>query len=94
MPLFFGANSANNSVSVIDTVAKAVVATIPMVTANGIAVAPNGKYAYVTGWSPSGTVSMIDTATNALGGDSDSGRAHPRSNRFYPIREARLYRKH
>jgi YVTN family beta-propeller protein len=65
--LAYVANSGSDTISVIDTEKPAVVQTIAV--GNGlrpvaVAVSPDGKSAYVTNYS--GTVTIIDTATNAL----------------------------
>jgi YVTN family beta-propeller protein len=59
-------NTGSNNVSVIDTAANTVVATVPVGSLpSGVAVTPDGKHAYVTNQS-SNTVSVIDTATNTV----------------------------
>lgn len=57
-------NAVDNTVSVIDTGSNTVIETIAIATAGvaGLAVSPDGKYVYVGEWS--GTVWIIDTATN------------------------------
>lgn len=51
----------NNTVTVIDTATKAVTKVIPVGSSpSGIAMTPNGKYAYVTSYASAGTVSVID----------------------------------
>ncbi len=47
----------------IDTATNTVVATVPVVGGNDIAITPDGKHAYVTG---SNNVSVISTATNTV----------------------------
>ena len=60
------ANENSDTVSVIDTVAGSVVATIPVGDGPvGVALAPNGTRAYVTNGS-SDNVSVIDTAANSV----------------------------
>lgn len=58
----------NDTVTVIDTATKAVSKVIGGVGAapSGIAITPNGKYAYVTSYRTPGTVSMIDVAAGAV----------------------------
>ena len=82
--------ATGTTVSVIDTAlavtdpANAVTATV---TAGpvpyGVAVTPNGRYAYVTNYSD-GTVSVIDTATNSVTGDPISGFDGPVGVAFSP----------
>jgi YVTN family beta-propeller protein len=57
----------NSTVSEIDTATNTVVATVG-VGSNpfGVAVAPDGKRAYVTNANAPGTVSVIDTASNTV----------------------------
>ncbi len=50
----------------IDTATNTVIATVPVgIAPNGVAITPDGKFAYV-GNEYSSTVSVIDTATNAV----------------------------
>src|SRR5260370_2844623 len=59
-------NQRSNTVTVIDTAANTISATIPVgVTPFGVAVSPNGSKVYVTN-AFSNTVSVIDTATNTV----------------------------
>jgi YVTN family beta-propeller protein len=59
-------NVDDNTVSVIDTVSNAVVATIPVGGfPDGVATTPDGTHAYVTNAFDS-TVSVIDTASNTV----------------------------
>ena len=51
----------SGAVSVINTATNKVVATVP-VGGSGVAITPDGKYAYIAG----GGVSVIDTATNTV----------------------------
>jgi YVTN family beta-propeller protein/probable HAF family extracellular repeat protein len=82
-------NEYDNTVSVIDTSNNSVVATIPVAGnyADGVAVSPNGKFAYVA--SESGVVSVIDTAsqtvsaTIAVGLGADFVAFSPDSTRAY-----------
>src|SRR5262245_44086556 len=58
--------SAGNTVSVMDTATNTVVATVPVGAAPfGVAVTPNGAFAYVTNVSDN-TVSVISAATNSV----------------------------
>jgi YVTN family beta-propeller protein len=71
-PFAYVANEAGNTVSVIDTSTNTVVGR-PIAGENGlagIAITPNGAYAYVTNsnYGGSGSVSVIDTATNTIVG--------------------------
>ena len=60
------ADAGSDSVSVIDTARKAVVAVIPVGDAAGrVAISPDSTTAYVTN-EGDGTVSVIDTFTNAV----------------------------
>ena len=69
-------DETKGSVSVIDTASKAVVKKISIKRSNsalpntphGLAISPDGKYAYVVNEGP-GTVSVIDTATNTAVND-------------------------
>jgi YVTN family beta-propeller protein len=74
--LAYVANLCSNDVSVIDTVTFGVATTIPLaVSPKGVAVAPNGAFAYVVDAGAT-VMTVIDTATNntiatvALGGDA------------------------
>jgi len=60
--------SDNNTVTVVDTATNTVSKVVPGVGASpsGIAITPNGKYAYVTGYNSIGTVSVIDIATSTV----------------------------
>jgi YVTN family beta-propeller protein len=65
-PFAYVANRFDNTVSVIDTATKMVVATIPVGNnPSGIAVSPDGKRVYVAN-SGSNNVSMIDTTSCAV----------------------------
>lgn len=60
------ANNTSNTVSVINTATKAVVATIAGFSAPyGLAISPDGAYVYVTNYS-NDTVGIINTADNSL----------------------------
>lgn len=64
--LLYVADAGSDSVSVIDTARKAVVAVIPVGDAPGrVAISPDSTTAYVTN-EGDGTVSVIDTFTNAV----------------------------
>lgn len=61
-------NATDNSVSVINTATKGVVATIALGNGNrprGVAVSPDGGRVYVTNYDTA-TVTVINTATNAI----------------------------
>ncbi len=59
-------NFKSNSVSVIDTRARRVVATVPAGTQpTGVAVTPEGRLAYVTSYGD-GSVSAIDSLSHKL----------------------------
>lgn len=76
------ANSADNSVSVVDTGTNSVITTIPVGSfPNGVAVTPDGTRAYVINEN-SNSVSVIDTATNTV--ISDISVAGP-SVTFHPL---------
>ncbi len=65
-PKAYVGNFKDNTVSVIDTDAGAVVATVPVVTGpHGMGVTPDGRRVFVSGDSSSG-VSVIDTATDRV----------------------------
>ena len=63
-------NGASNTVSVIDTATNTVAATIAMefLAPFGVAITPNGAFAYVT-VSNSLFVKVIETATNTVTAD-------------------------
>ena len=71
-PFAYVTNVDDHTVSVIDTATTppAVVATIPVAALSGeIAITPDGKHVYFVDsedMPPSGTVSVIDTATNTV----------------------------
>ena len=60
----------NNTVTVFDTATNSVANVIVVGPAGsspaGIAITPNGKYAYVTNYHTSGTVSVVDVAAGAV----------------------------
>ena len=65
-PKVYVGNFKDNSVSVIDTAAGAVVATVPVAAGpDGIAITPNGGTVFVSGASAS-TMSVIDAATDRV----------------------------
>jgi YVTN family beta-propeller protein len=65
-PKAYVGNFKDNTVSVIDTAAGAVVATVPVVTGpHGMGVTPDGRRVFVSGDGSSG-VSVIDTATDRV----------------------------
>ena len=65
-PFAYVANSGSNSVTVIDTLNNAVVATVAVESQpHGVAITPDGKFAYVAN-SGSNSVSVIDTLNNAV----------------------------
>ena len=85
-----------NSVSVIDTATNTVVATVPVGQQPvGVAVAPDGKHAYVTNEN-SGNVSVIDAATNtvvatvAVGSNPFGVAVAPDGKRVYVAREIQV----
>jgi len=68
-------NPDSNTVSVIDTAANAVVATIPVgLLPRGIAITPDGTRAYVMDLGDN-TASVLDTATNAVVATIPVGKA-------------------
>jgi YVTN family beta-propeller protein/uncharacterized repeat protein (TIGR03803 family) len=65
-PPAYVTNTGSNTVSVLDTVTNAVLATVPVgVKPEGVAVTPDGTQAYVAN-AGSNTVSVIATATNTV----------------------------
>jgi YVTN family beta-propeller protein len=64
----FPARTDNNTVTVIDTATNAVAKVIPGVgsSPSGIAITPNGKFAFVTSYASQGTVAVIDIAAGAV----------------------------
>ena len=72
-------NAYDGTVSVIDTASRVVVHTIAIGDEpHGLVVSPDGKYVYVSDGSGRTTVSVIDTATNAVVGS-------PLTAGFFPI---------
>lgn len=66
-PFAYVTNSSSQSVSVIDTATNAVVDTIPVgANPTGVAITPDGAFAYVTNQGDPGTVSVIETASNTV----------------------------
>ena len=71
-PFAYVANGGSNTVSVIDTATKTVVATVGVgMGPIGIAVTPDGTHVYVA--NASSNVSVIATATNTVVGGSPRG---------------------
>jgi YVTN family beta-propeller protein len=67
-------NHGSSDVSVIDTAANALVATVAVRTAPvGVATTADGKHVYVAN-SGSGTVSVIDTSTNKVVAEVTAGK--------------------
>src|SRR5262249_34616045 len=65
-PFAYVTNSGSKTVSVIDTAANTVVATVPVGDfPDGVAITPDGTHAYVVNHF-SDTVSVIDTGTNTV----------------------------
>src|SRR5207249_5961868 len=61
------ATGGGGHVSVIDTTANTVIATVPVGgQPEGVAVHPDGKRVYVANVSGPGTMSVIDTSTNTV----------------------------
>lgn len=57
----------SNTVTVIDTATKAVTKVIPVGSSpSGLAITPNGKYAYVANYASHGTVSVIDVQAGTV----------------------------
>ncbi len=72
----FGSSQPNGTVSVIDTAASTVIATVTVgVAPPNVAISPDGEYAYVTN-SGSNSISVIDTATNTVA-TTITGLLHP-----------------
>lgn len=73
-PKAYVGNFKDNTVSVIDTAAERVVATVPVAAGpDGIVLAPGGRSAFVSGSSAS-AVSEIDTATDSVTRSIDVGK--------------------
>jgi len=73
-PQAYVGNFKDNTVSVIDTATRAVVATVPVVAGpHGMAVTPDGRRVYVSGDNASG-VSVIDTASDRVVQTIDVGK--------------------
>jgi YVTN family beta-propeller protein len=73
-PKAYVGNFADNTVSVIDTAAGTVIATIPVVAGpHGMTVTPDGRTVYVTG-DGSSALSVIDTATDRVVKTIDVGK--------------------
>ena len=74
-PKAYVGNFKDNTVSVIDTDAGAVVATMPVAAGpHGMAVSPDGRNVYVSGDLAS-TVSVIDTASDRVAQTIEVGKA-------------------
>jgi YVTN family beta-propeller protein len=74
-PKAYVGNFADNTVSVIDTAAGTVVATIPVAQGpHGMAVSQDGRTVYVTG-DGSSSLSIIDTATDRVAKTVEVGKA-------------------
>jgi YVTN family beta-propeller protein len=73
-PKAYVGNFKDDTVSVIDTGTRAVLATLPVAAGpDGIVIAPDGATAFVSGSSAS-SVSVIDTATDAIAGGIEVGK--------------------
>lgn len=73
-PKAYVGNFKDNTVSVIDTAAGSVVATVPVAAGpDGIVVTRDGKVAYVSGSSAT-TLSVIDTATDRVAQTIETGK--------------------
>ena len=73
-PKAYVGNFKDNSVSVIDTGTRAVLATLPVAAGpDGIAITPDGGTAFVSGSSAS-SVSVIDTATDKVARSIEVGK--------------------
>jgi YVTN family beta-propeller protein len=73
-PKAYVGNFKDNTVSVIDTAAAAVVATVPVAAGpHGMAVTPDGRTVYVSG-DASSEVSVIDTATDRVARTIEVGK--------------------
>ncbi len=65
-PKAYVGNFKDNTVSVVDTVSRAVIATIPVAAGpHGMAIAPDGQWLYVSS-DGSSLVSVIDTSANRV----------------------------
>lgn len=74
-PKAYVGNFKDNTVSVIDTAAAKVVATVPVAAGpHGMGVAPDGRWVYVSG-DGSSTLSVIDTATERVMRTIEVGKA-------------------
>ena len=80
-PKAYVGNFKDNTVSVIDTVAEKVVATIPVAAGpHGIVISPDGRWVYVCG-DGSSAVSVIDTLTDSVARTIEVGKG-PHGNRL------------
>lgn len=74
-PKAYVGNFQDNTVSVIDTGAGAVVATVPVAPGpHGMSVSPDGRWVYVSG-DGSSTLDVIDTATDRVARSIEVGKA-------------------
>ncbi len=72
------ANWGDGTISVIDLAAQAVTATIAVpggTVGFSLAMAPDGRFLYISGWDIPGGVQVIDTATHAIAGVRFTGPA-------------------
>ncbi len=82
-PKAYVGNFQDNTVSVIDTQAAAVIGTIPVAAGpHGITIAPDGRTAYVSGENSS-SLSAIDTATDRVTRTIEVGKT-PHGLTMYP----------
>jgi len=74
-PKAYVGNFQDNTVSVIDTSTRTVVATVPVVAGpHGMGISRDGRFVYVTG-DESSSMSIIDTAIDRVVGTVDVGKA-------------------
>ncbi len=67
-------NAESDTVSVIATASNTVVATVPVgVEPRGVAITPDGAFAYVTNHLSAPGLSVIETASNAVVATVDLG---------------------
>lgn len=80
-PKAYVGNFKDNTVSVIDTAAGKVVATVPVAAgSHGIVITPDGRWVYVGG-DGSSPVSIIDTTTDSVARSIEVGKG-PHGNRL------------
>jgi len=73
-------NQLSNTVSVIATATNTVVATVPVPgSPRGVAITPDGAFAYVVNAHSTSSVSVIATATNTVVATVALGEVLPRS---------------